>query len=520
MVYKNVSRSRSRSPVFIKVDPQKLIPSEGAIRTAKLRSNSVDYTESQVIHEQSDDLHGNVDNKSQWYPTSWHTKPIVQDVIYSSMEDVEKALEKLEALPPLVSPYEINNLQEKLRDAALGKAFVLQGGDCAELFDYCSQERIESKMKILLQMSLVLIWGTKLPLVRIGRIAGQFAKPRSKLNEEVDGKVIPSFRGDNINGFDMSERTPDPSRLVSAYFHSAASLNFIRSSLSSGFADLHKPFDWSLSHVQSSEVKARYRAVVDAITEGLSFMKTIGADKSSTLESIDFYTSHEGLMLEFEQCLTRKLRDPWDGESKWYNTSAHFLWIGDRTRQSNGAHVEYFRGIMNPIGVKVGPSMTVDELVAILDILDPDCIAGKVTLITRYGAGNISEVLPPHIAAVKRTKHTVVWMSDPCHGNTKASTSGLKTRDFEDIMNELALALQIHKDNDSQLNGVHLELTGDAVTECIGGSARLTDEDLQIRYDTVCDPRLSESQSLDVAFLIADWCKEGKMLSIAEHSSS
>ncbi|KAK9365495.1 DAHP synthetase [Lipomyces kononenkoae] len=517
MVHESLSKSGQRLPVFIKEDPQKLIPSEGAIRTAKLRSSSIDHAEYGTSH---DELLGTNEHTDKWTPTSWHTKPIVQDVVYSSLDDVELALEKLEALPPLVSPYEINSLQEKLRNAALGKAFVLQGGDCAELFDYCSQERLESKMKILLQMSLVLIWGTKLPLVRIGRIAGQFAKPRSNLTEEVDGKVVPSFRGDNINGFDVSERTPDPSRLVSAYFHSAATLNFIRSCLSSGFADLHRPFDWSLSHVQSSAVKARYRTVVDAITEGLSFMKTIGADKSSTLESIDFYTSHEGLMLEFEQCLTRKLRDPSDGTSKLYNTSAHFLWIGDRTRQINGAHVEYFRGIMNPIGVKVGPSMTADELVAILDILDPDNIVGKVTLITRYGAGNISSVLPSHIAAVKRTKHKVVWMSDPCHGNTKSSISGLKTRDFEDIMNELAQALQIHKENDSQLNGVHLELTGDAVTECIGGSAGLTDEDLQIRYQTVCDPRLSESQSLDVAFLIADWCKKGTMLSIAEHSSS
>ncbi|KAK9325801.1 DAHP synthetase [Lipomyces orientalis] len=520
MVNDNRSTSGSSSPVFIKVNPQKLTSSEGAIKTARLRSNSIDYTERETSNRPSDDLTGTGNDKFQWDPTSWHTKPIVQDVVYSSMKGVEKALQKLEALPPLVSPYEINNLQEKLRDAALGKAFVLQGGDCAELFDYCSQERIESKMKILLQMSLVLIWGTKLPLVRIGRIAGQFAKPRSKLTEEVNGQVIPSFRGDNINGFDVSERTPDPSRLVSAYFHSAATLNYIRSSLSSGFADLHRPFDWSLSHVQSSAVKARYRTVVDAITEGLSFMKTVGADKSSTLESIDFYTSHEGLMLEFEQSLTRKLQDPRNGERKWYNTSAHFLWIGDRTRQVNGAHVEYFRGIMNPVGVKVGPSMTTDELVSILDVLDSDYVVGKVTLITRYGIGNISQILPTHIEAVKRTNHKVVWISDPCHGNTKSSTSGLKTRDFEDIMNELALALQIHKDNDSQLNGVHLELTGDAVTECIGGSAQLTHEDLEVRYDTVCDPRLSESQSLDVAFLIADWCTQGKMLSIAEHSLS
>ncbi|KAK7207219.1 DAHP synthetase [Myxozyma melibiosi] len=510
----NPAQSPPKSPVFVRVDPQKLVPSEGAIRAAKLRSNSIAVPDDEAVNAGV-----SAADKANWGPTTWHSKPIVQDVVYDNEKAVEKALEKLEALPPLVSPYEINKLQDLLRDAALGKAFVLQGGDCAELFDYCSQDRIESKMKILLQMSLVLIWGAKLPLVRIARIAGQFAKPRSKLTEEVDGKTIPSFRGDNINGFDPADRTPDPSRLVSAYFHSAATLNYIRSCLSSGFADLHRPFDWSLSHVQSSTIKERYASLVKSITEGLSFMKTVGVE-SSTLNTVDLFTSHEGLLLEFEQSLTRKLRDPRDGVEKWYNTSAHFLWIGDRTRQLNGAHVEYFRGIMNPIGMKVGPSMTAKELVDALDILDPDNIVGKVTLISRYGAGKVEQMLPAHIEAVKKTKHKVVWMCDPCHGNTKTSEiSGLKTRDFEDIMSEVASSLQVHKTAGSQLHGIHLELTGDAVTECIGGSEMLTHEDLEIRYDTVCDPRLSESQSLDVAFLIADWFQQGKMMSIAEQTS-
>ncbi|KAK9461327.1 DAHP synthetase [Lipomyces oligophaga] len=512
----NLSSSprQTRSPVFVKVDPQKLVPSEGAIRAAKLRTNAETLT---TNVPKVDSIKHETKQLGEWDPTSWHSKPIVQDVIYDDEKAVEKALEKLEALPPLVSVHEINTLQKQLSEAALGKAFVLQGGDCAELFDYCTQDRIESKMKILLQMSLVLIWGSKLPLVRIGRIAGQFAKPRSKLTEEINGKTVSSFRGDNINGFEIDERTPEPSRLVSAYFHSSATLNFIRSLLSSGFADLHRPFDWSLTHVQSSSVKARYSSVVKSITEGLSFMKTVGADKSSTLSSIDFFTSHEALLLEFEQSLTRKLRDPADGKLKWYNTSAHFLWIGDRTRQLNGAHVEYFRGLMNPIGIKVGPSMSADDLVAVLDILDPNFITGKVTLISRYGADKIRDLLPTHIEAVGKTKHKVVWICDPCHGNTKLSeATNLKTRDFEDIMSEVASSLEVHKAHGSQLHGVHLELTGDAVTECIGGSQQLTDEDLEIRYDTVCDPRLSEAQSLDVAFLIADWFQKGTMMSIAD----
>ncbi|KAK9472438.1 DAHP synthetase [Dipodascopsis tothii] len=511
---------RSKSPVFRRADVVKHTPSEGAVRAAKLRSNSV----SQAAGDGSDQaarLPNTIPTSTPdgpasqpWDVTSWQSKPIVQDVVYDDAKEVEKALNKLESLPPLVGPHEINKLKALLESAALGKAFILQGGDCAELFDYCSQDIIEAKLKILLQMSLVLVWGTKLPVVRIARIAGQFAKPRSKLTEEVDGKTIPSFRGDNINGYDVDDRTPDPARLVSAYFHSAATLNFIRSTLTSDFASLHHPFDWSLSHVQSDAVKQRYQEVVKSIMEGLSFMRTVGADTSSSLESVDLFTSHEGLHLEYEQTLTRRLRDPADGQAKWFNTSAHFLWIGDRTRQLNGAHVEYFRGIENPIGIKVGPSTDPDELVRLLDIVDADRKPGRVTLISRYGAGKIEGLLPGHIRAVAASGHRVVWISDPCHGNTKSSTSGLKTRDFDDIMAELAAALRIHKANGSQLNGVHLELTGDAVTECVGGSQMLTDEDLVIRYDTVCDPRLSESQSLDASFLIADWFQNGAMMAV------
>lgn len=490
----------------IVTNPQKLEASEGAKSAAKLRSKS-----NEMGPERPSKL------SQDWTPVSWQDRPIKQDVVYDDYSKVETALEKLESLPPLVHPMEIEKLKKKLKDAAEGKAFLLQGGDCAELFDYCSQENIENKLKVLLQMSLVLIWGTKLPVVRIGRMAGQYAKPRSKLTEVVNGKEIPSFRGDNINGFEENDRTPDPSRLVSSYFHSAATLNFIRSSLQNGLADLRHPNDWDLSHVQKDSVRERYQETVNRVIEGLEFMKTVGADGSNDISSIDFFTSHEALLLEYEQSLTRLLRDPNSStrEKKYYNTSAHFIWIGDRTRQLENAHVEFFRGVANPIGIKVGPSMEADELVKLLDIVDPNFETGRVTLISRYGADKIENLLPSHIKAVQESKHKVVWVSDPCHGNTKTSpVTKVKTRYFNDIIAEIRLALQIHKDNDSTLNGVHLELTGDSVTECIGGSQALEDEDLVIRYDTVCDPRLSDSQSLDVAFLIADWYRGNSKLDV------
>lgn len=474
-------------PKVVITDPTPLKASEGAKSAAKLRSKSKEAA--QLPKPELGDA---------WAPTSWQSKPITQDVVYDDYEGVEAALEKLESLPPLVHPFEIEKLRTKLADAANGKAFVLQGGDCAELFDYCTQDRIESKLKVLMQMSIVLLWGTGLPVVRIGRIAGQYAKPRSKLTEEVDGKTINSFRGDNINGFDVNDRVPDPARLVSSYFHSAATLNYIRCVLASGFADLRK-VDWSLEHVQNPETKERYQKTLDAITEGLQFMHTIGADTAQDMQTIDFFTSHEALLLEYEQSLTR------EANGHHYNTSAHFIWIGDRTRQLDGAHVEFFRGVRNPIGIKVGPTMKADELVRLLDIVDANHEDGRVTLITRYGASKVKELLPAHIKAVQASKHKVVWMSDPCHGNTQTSTvTKLKTRHVDDIVEELRQALKIHKECGSKLNGAHLELTGDAVTECIGGSAGLCDEDLVVRYDTVCDPRLSLSQSLDVSFLIAD----------------
>jgi len=320
---------------------------------------------------------------------------------------------------------EIVKLKNSLRDVALGKAFLLQGGDCAELFSYCEASAIDSKVKLLLQMSLVLIWGSNKPVVRIARMAGQYAKPRSSPSEMVNGKETPSYRGDILNGYSANERELDPNRLVLAYYHSAATLNYIRLQLAAGIADLHKPLDWNLGHVQDKDVQQRYQQIVDSITGSLRFMHTVGADTAGQLETVDLYTSHEGLLLEYEQTLTRKMRHPAnrlprptdspDGTG-WYNTSAHFLWIGDRTRQVDGAHVEFFRGLENPIGIKVGPTTDAAELAELLDVVNPSREVGKVTLITRYGESRVTTLLGPHIRAVQSSGHIVVWQCDPMHG--------------------------------------------------------------------------------------------------------
>ncbi|GKZ25609.1 aromatic/aminoadipate aminotransferase 1 [Aspergillus brasiliensis] len=452
---------------------------------------------------------------SDWSPSSWTSKPIKQDVVYDDAAGVQAALAKLQKLPPLVTTQEVNNLKKSLKNVALGKAFVLQGGDCAELFDYCNMDMIEAKVKLLLQMSLVLIWGANKPVVRIARIAGQFAKPRSSPMETIDGVEMPSFRGDNINGFDATpeSRKPDPSRLVSAYFHSAATLNYMRASLSSGLADLHSPLDWGLGHVITPSIREKYTRIVNRVKDALRFMQTVGIDTDRGVETVDIYTSHEGLLLEYEQSLLRHLKNPDSPPNaaptqSYYATSSHFLWIGDRTRQLNGAHVEFFRGIANPIGIKIGPSMTPAELTSLLDIVNPSREIGKVTLISRYGAAKISQYLPAHIAAVQASGHIPVWQCDPMHGNTQATPSGVKTRHFSDILSELKQALEIHRAAGSFLGGMHLELTGEAVTECVGGAGGLTEEGLSERYTTFCDPRLNEKQALELAFLVAGFYRE------------
>ncbi|EMC94857.1 hypothetical protein BAUCODRAFT_73634 [Baudoinia panamericana UAMH 10762] len=485
---------------------------------------------------------GDVDS-SDWSPSSWRTKPIKQPVLYENEAKVDQSRLKLRHLPPIVTPTEIWKLRRALAEVAQGKAFLLQGGDCAELFDYCNDNAIESKIKLLLQMSLVLIWGGNKPVVRIARMAGQYAKPRSSPVEMVDGKQVPSFRGDILNGYQPDQRDIDPQRLVQAYFHSAATLNYVRAQLASGIADLHNPMDWNLGHVADPGLLEKYSTIVNSIRESLRFMRTVGADTAGQLETVDLFTSHEALLLEYEEALTRKLRHPSNrtttttktspaapkvspltggallnpaltpttspSNSGYYNTSAHFLWVGDRTRQPDHAHIEYLRGIENPLGIKVGPTTTTPDLLQLLDLVNPRKEIGKVTLITRYGAGKVDELLPAHIAAVRESGHTVVWQCDPMHGNTRSTSSGIKTRSFDAVFAELAAALRIHKECGSFLGGVHLELTGDAVTECTGGSEGWRDEDLGLRYETFCDPRLNEKQALELAFLVADSLRAG-----------
>ncbi|KAF5321254.1 hypothetical protein D9619_002258 [Psilocybe cf. subviscida] len=485
--------------------------------------------------------------RGEWTPTSWKTKPIAQDVAYPDQEELDKVLSKLSTLPPLVTPSEIERLRHQLAQVQRGEAFLLHAGDCAESFDACTHENISAKIGLILSFSLVLIWGARLPIVRIGRIAGQYAKPRSSGTEKLeDGREVLSFRGDNVNGLDPNDRTPSPARLLSAYFHSTATLNHLRGLLTSGFASLHHPRDWSLAHVRSDGLRKHnfhrsareFETIVEGLSDALDFTRTIGADAGAvsyergggrgTLGEVDFYTSHEGLMLPYETALTRELpvpdsvspASPGTDETQnahkkaHYNTGAHFLWIGDRTRQLTGAHVEYFRGIRNPIGVKVGPSMQVDELVRVLDVVNPDKEPGRVTLITRYGATKIDQHLASHIQVVKESGHPVAWICDPMHGNTQTSASGLKTRHFNNIISEITSSLRIHSECGSVLNGISLEFTGElndegfSVTECLGGSMELAEDQLPLRYQSFCDPRLNFEQSLDIAFLMSNHFKQ------------
>ncbi|KAI9889089.1 MAG: hypothetical protein M1814_005813 [Vezdaea aestivalis] len=449
-------------------------------------------------------------SQGEWTPSSWRTKPMTQYIAYPSMASLSSALSTLSNLPPIVHPSETRSLLRSLASVSRGEAFLLQGGDCAETFDYCNSTSITSKIHLLLQMSLVLIWGAQKPVVRIGRLAGQFAKPRSSPIETQNGISLPSYRGDNINGFAFTPeaRAPDPQRLVQAYFHSAATMNHIRAELGAGIADLHTPKAWDLGHVRDESLKAEYGRITESISESLRFMQTVGADRSERLRSVELFTSHEALSLPYEEVLTRPaVLDSSSAKQDFFNTSAHFLWIGDRTRQPDGAHVEYARGIANPIGVKIGPTTTANDLRTLLDTLNPACTPGRLVLITRYGAGNIADCLPRHLTAVRATKHadSVIWQCDPMHGNTvSAPGSGVKTRRFEDVVAELREAFRIHRVFRSRLGGVHLELTGDAVTECVGGAEGVDEEDLIGEgYQTFCDPRLNQKQALEVAFLIA-----------------
>ncbi len=436
----------------------------------------------------------------KWTPESWKNLPIRQQPDYPDADELQQTLEKIHSYPALVSPGEVENLRKQIASATRGERFILQGGDCAERFIDCRENIIANKIRILLQMSVILTHGLRKPIVRIGRIAGQYAKPRSQNIEEVHGQQLCSYRGDCINGFPATpaSRTPQPQRLLSAYNHSAITLNYIRSLIDGGFADLHHPYNWNLHSIEQTAKWPEYKRIVDRILEAIEFMEMFGGVSSESLGRIEFYTSHEGLLLGYEQTLTRSD----ESSGKYYNLGAHMLWIGERTRQLEGAHVEYFRGIANPVGIKLGPTAQANELCKILDVLNPENEAGRIMLITRFGAGKVNEVLPNLIKAVKKSGHHVAWTCDPMHGNMVTVNGGQKTRKFEDILSELQHTFTVHRQEDSTLVGAHFELTGDEVTECTGGALNLDHHDLHRNYETYCDPRLNYIQSLEIAFAI------------------
>ncbi|HZP10964.1 MAG TPA: 3-deoxy-7-phosphoheptulonate synthase class II [Nevskiaceae bacterium] len=435
-----------------------------------------------------------------WRPDSWQSRPAVQQPTYPDAAALKDALERLATLPPLVTSWEVNALRESLAEAQLGRRFVLQGGDCAESFADCRPEIITNRLKVLLQMSLALVHGLKKPVLRIGRFAGQYAKPRSTDTETRNGTTLPAYRGDLVNGpeFTAASRTPDPQRLIEGHARSAMTINFVRGLIDGGFADLHHPEYWDLDWVKVSPLAAEFQKRVDAIGDSVRFMETLTGTPIHEFSRVDFFTSHEALLLWYEQAQTRQVpRNP-----GWYNLSTHFPWIGMRTADVGGAHVEYCRGIRNPIGVKVGPAMTGDWLNELCRVLNPHNEPGRLTLIHRMGASQVGAHLPRMIEAVKRGGHRVLWLCDPMHGNTQATANGTKTRRFDDILAELAQSFDIHRASGSHLGGVHLELTGENVTECLGGARALSEKDLSRAYTSAVDPRLNYEQALELALEI------------------
>jgi len=443
-----------------------------------------------------------------WTPQSWRKFPVVQVPEYQDLEKLAETEAKLAEFPPLVFAGEARKLQRKLARVAQGKAFLLQGGDCAESFAEHSADNIRDFFRVFLQMAVVLTFAGGQPLVKVGRIAGQFAKPRSSNNETKDGVELPSYRGDIINSleFDAEGRQPDPQRQIMAYRQSAATLNLLRAFAMGGYANLEHVHRWTIGALKDSPFGERYDELAGRISEALGFMKACGInpDTAPQLRQTEFYTSHEALLLGYEEALTRV--DSTSGH--WYATSGHMLWIGDRTRQIDHAHVEFFRGIKNPIGMKCGPSMSADELLKLIDVLDPDNEAGRLTLITRYGADEIEKHLPQLLRAVKKEGRNVIWSCDPMHGNTISAESGYKTRPFDRILKEVRQFMAIHKAEGTYAGGIHVEMTGKNVTECTGGAYALSDQGLRDRYDSHCDPRLNADQALELSFLIAEELKK------------
>ena len=445
----------------------------------------------------------------KWTPNSWRSKPIIQVPDYPDKAALEKVEQRLASYPPLVFAGEARDLKAHLADVSEGRAFLLQGGDCAESFAEHGADNIRDFFRVFLQMSVVLTYAAAKPVVKVGRIAGQFAKPRSSDIETKDDVALPSYRGDIINGieFDESSRIPDPERQIMAYRQSAATLNLLRAFAQGGYANLEHVHEWTLGFVKDSPASERYQELADRLGETLRFMRAIGfsADDHQRLRETEFFTSHEALLLGYEEAMTRT--DSTSGD--WYTTSGHMVWIGDRTRQPDHAHVEFFRGIKNPIGLKCGPSMTPDGLLELCDILNPENEPGRLTLINRFGHEKVGDHLPDLIRAVQREGKKVVWSCDPMHGNT-VSAGGFKTRPFDFVLSEVQNFFAIHKAEGTYAGGVHFEMTGKDVTECTGGAREVTEEDLASRYHTHCDPRLNASQSLELAFLIAELLQEDR----------
>ena len=437
---------------------------------------------------------------TDWHPASWLTRVAAQQPTYRNPNHLETVIGQLAQLPPIVTTWEVEKLKEELAAAQRGEAFLLQGGDCAENFDECTSDIIVQKLKILLQMSLVMLVGLKKPIIRVGRMAGQYAKPRSADYESKDGASLPSYRGDLINRmpFTSVDREPDPTLMLRGYERAALTLNFVRSLIDGGFADLHHPENWDLAFVGESALAADYHKLVQSVSDSLEFFEAITGEPMHRTHRVEFYTSHEGLHLPYEQAQTRFLPH----RQRWYNLTTHYPWIGMRTADLTGAHVEYFRGIANPVAVKIGTSVTDEHLQALIHVLNPNNEPGRLTLITRFGAKNIGVHLPRVIRAVRATGSRVLWVCDPMHGNTETTAEGYKTRRFDNIRSELRSAFKIHAEQGSYLGGVHLELTGDNVTECVGGARGLKESDLARAYKSQVDPRLNYEQAMEIAMLI------------------
>jgi 3-deoxy-7-phosphoheptulonate synthase len=440
-----------------------------------------------------------------WTPNSWKSKVDAQAVAYEDPAALESACARLRTLPPLVTSWEIERLKRLLAEAQNGRRFLVQGGDCAETMADCQSPIIANKLKILLQMSLVMIQEGKRPVVRVGRFAGQYAKPRTKATESREGISHPSYFGDMVNRADFTEngRRPDPDNMVLAYAHAAMTLNFIRSLSAAGFADVHHPEYWELSFFRRAQtqdsLRLEYERTTHQLAEAIRFMEALGEITVEELTRVEFYTSHEGLNLHYESSQTRQV----PRREGYYDLTTHFPWIGERTRALDGAHIEFFRGIENPVGIKLGPTSTADQVLRLIDVLNPRNESGKIALVTRMGAARVSDALPALVEGVKRSGRTVLWVCDPMHGNTQSAPSGLKTRDFNDILREVETTFDIHEACGTYLGGVHFELTGEDVTECIGGAAGITVNDLDRNYATACDPRLNHRQALEMGFRLA-----------------